>query len=59
MNAERIKATSIALGFTPRPVWDGDDGALRIGHSGDMVTMLHDLGKETTGAYRVRAGNGR
>lgn len=26
-----------------RAVWQGSDGALRVGRSGDMVTMLDDL----------------
>lgn len=29
-----------------RATWTGDDGADRVGHSGDVVIMLDDLGIE-------------
>lgn len=31
-----------------RPVWVGDDGWLRVGHSGDMIEMLERLGVKTS-----------
>lgn len=30
-----------------RSLWFGDDGRLRRGHGGDLVTMLDDLGVPT------------
>lgn len=30
-----------------RSMWLGDDGRLRRGHGGDLVTMLEDLGVPT------------
>ena len=35
------------LSIATRPVWFGDDDMLRIGHSGDMIQMLEDLGVST------------
>lgn len=29
-----------------RAMWRGDDGADRVGHSGDVATMLDDMGIE-------------
>lgn len=31
-----------------RPVWIGDDGRLRLGHSGDLTQMLQDLNIPTS-----------
>lgn len=39
-----IKARMAALGQWHRPIWTGDDGSLRVGHSSDMVTRLEDIG---------------
>lgn len=43
-----------AAGLRPRPVWIGDDRRLRIGHSGDMVTMLDDMRQPTISSHQVR-----
>lgn len=40
-----VKARMKALGQWHRPIWAGDDGSLRVGHSGDMITMIEDLGR--------------
>lgn len=46
-DAERVERTKALLArpdfIAPRPVWTGCNGFLRIGHGGDLVTMLDDL----------------
>ena len=42
--AERL----LARDKYPRPVWIGDDGWFRIGHTDDMRQMLDDLGIKTS-----------
>lgn len=51
MTIDEIKATLAIAGLRCRPIWRGNDGALRVGHSGDMVTMLEDLRIAAIGYY--------
>lgn len=53
MAAKQVMQRLRALGFRPRSVWDGDDGCQRCGHSGDVVTMLEDMGMLTVAAKSV------
>jgi hypothetical protein len=49
-----IVAICHLVGVKPRPIWLGDDGAMRVGHSGDMVQLLDDLGVPTIGPQEIR-----
>lgn len=48
MMAEKVERLRVLLEKSTtvitRPVWAGDDGMLRIGHSGDLVEMLNNVG---------------
>lgn len=51
MTGEEMKLRAQALLArceTTRPVWIGDDGRLKLGHSGDLVQMLTDLRIQTS-----------
>lgn len=39
----KIIKTLAAAGLDCRALWAGCDGSLRVGRSGDVVTMLDDL----------------
>jgi hypothetical protein len=43
MTIEEIRRISALAGLICHPIWRGDDGSLRIGHSGDMVQFLEDM----------------
>jgi len=45
---ERRAEKLLARGGHSRPVWIGDDGWFRIGHTDDMRQMLDDLGIKTS-----------
>lgn len=47
----RRRAYQLLARITPsRPVWVGDDGVFRLGHSADMTEMLERLGHRTVAA---------
>ena len=43
MTTAEIRRIFALAGLICRPIWRGDDGSLRIGHSGDMVQFLEDM----------------
>lgn len=40
-----VRSRMQACGLAYRAIWAGDEGSLRVGHSGDVVTMLDDLNR--------------
>lgn len=58
-SAQNIREAMKALNLGCRAIWEGGDGRLRCGHSGDVVTMLDDLGIPTISAGRVTMASSR
>jgi hypothetical protein len=51
MTIPEARARLMVTGLGCRSVWCGDDGRLRCGRSGDVVTMLDDLRIPSIGGF--------